>query len=48
MVNRIRSIYSHGLNKGLLAPEFDMKHLKKANGHSGQNVSIIMKIKIIA
>ena len=28
-------------------PEFGMKHLKKAEGHIGQNVSIVIKMRPI-
>ena len=28
-------------------PKFDMKHLKKAKGHIGRNVSITIKIRSI-
>ena len=47
MFNRIGTIYPLGLNEGLssgsaLALKFDMKYSKKAEGHIGQNVVIII------
>ena len=53
MVNWIRTMYPWRLNKGFglkfyVDSKFDMKHLKKAEGHIGQNVvNITMKIKTI-
>ena len=42
MVNVIRTIYPSGSNKGfvqrsVLAPEFNVKHLKKAEGRISRN-----------
>ena len=51
MVNGIGTVYLHGLKNGwfrgsVLFPEFEMKHLKKAEGHTGRNV-VSIKLKIL-
>ena len=53
MVNKFRTIYPRGLNKGLvrssmLASKFDMKHLKKDEERVDRNVvNMTIKIKTI-